>query len=95
MTEVILNTEKNRFELNVENAIAFIEFEKLEPNVLDLVHTEVPEELAGKGVGSKLVAGALNYIKHNGLKLVPSCSFVKSYIAKHSEWQDLVYSKKI
>lgn len=94
MSEVKLNTEKNRFELQMDESLAIIEFDKLEPNVLDLTHTEVPEELSGKGVGSKLVVGALDYIRDNGLKLIPSCSFIKSYIDKHDEWQDLVYQKK-
>lgn len=94
MSEVKLNTEKNRFELQMDESMAIIEFDKLEPNVLDLTHTEVPEELSGKGVGSKLVVGALDYIRDNGLKLIPSCSFIKSYIDKHDEWQDLVYQKK-
>ena len=94
MSEVKLNTEKNRFELQMDESMAIIEFDKLEPNVLDLTHTEVPEELSGKGVGSKLVVGALDYIRDNGLKLIPSCSFIKSYIDKHDEWQVLVYQKK-
>ena len=94
MSEVKVNTEKNRFELQMDESMAIIEFDKLEPNVLDLTHTEVPKELSGKGVGSKLVVGALDYIRDNGLKLIPSCSFIKSYIDKHDEWQDLVYQKK-
>lgn len=90
MSEVTLNTDKNRFELKVENAIALVEFEKTEPNILDLTHTEVPEELGGQGVGSKLVKGVLQYIKDNNLKLIPSCPFIEKYIGKHPEWNDLV-----
>ena len=90
MNEVKLNIEKNRFELVVDDSTAIIEFEKLEPNILDLTHTEVPKELSGKGVGSKLVSGTLQYIRDNNLKLIPSCSFVEGYIEKHSEWKDLI-----
>jgi predicted GNAT family acetyltransferase len=90
MSEVILNTERNRFELEIENQIAFIEFDKIEPNILDFVHTEVPEELSGKGIGSKLAKGALKYSKDNNLKVIPSCPFIKNYIEKHSEWQPLL-----
>lgn len=85
--------ENNRFELEVENTIAFIAFDKIEPNILDMVHTEVPEELSGKGIGSKLVSGALQYCKENELKVIPSCPFIKSYIEKHTEWQELVSQK--
>lgn len=92
MSQVKL-AENNRFELEVENTIAFIAFDKIEPNILDMVHTEVPEELSGKGIGSKLVSGALQYCKENELKVIPSCPFIKSYIEKHTEWQELVSQK--
>lgn len=90
MNEVSLNTDKNRFELQLDDAIAVIEFDKIEPNILDLTHTEVPSELSGKGIGSKLVKGALQYIKENNLKLIPSCPFIQKYISNHDEWSDLV-----
>lgn len=86
-------TENNRFELEVVGKIAFIEFDKIEPNILDLVHTEVPEELSGKGVGSKLVEGALNYCKENGLLVIPSCPFIKKFMDKHTQWNDLIAQK--
>jgi predicted GNAT family acetyltransferase len=92
MSTVVI-TENNRFELEVDSKVAFIEFDKIEPNTLDLVHTEVPEELGGKGVGSELVKGALNYCKENNLLVIPSCPFIKSYMEKHTEWNDLIAQK--
>ena len=83
-------TANNRFELEVNNHIAFVEFDKIEPNILDLVHTEVPESLSGQGVGSALVEGALNYCRENGLKVIPTCPFIKSYIDKNLQWNDLI-----
>ena len=92
MNEVTI-TDNNLFELKVGQSIAYIEFDKIEPNILDFVHTEVPADLSGKGVGSKLVEGALKYCKDNELKIIPSCPFVKSFIQKHSQWSDLVSQK--
>lgn len=86
-------TENNRFELEVDGATAFIEFDKIEPNILDLLHTEVPQSLSGKGVGSKLVEGALQYCQDNELKIIPSCPFIKSYIDKHPLWNHLIVQK--
>ena len=83
-------TTINRFELEVNDYVAFIEFDKIEPTILDLVHTEVPKELSGKGIGSKLVFGALQYCKVHKLKIIPSCPFIKNYIEKHPEWTALV-----
>lgn len=89
MSEIKI-TDNNRFELKFEESIAFIEFDKIEPNILDLLHTEVPDELAGKGIGSKLVLSALQYCKDNELKIFPSCPFIAKYIDKHPEWKELV-----
>jgi len=90
MNKVKICQEKKRFELVVDKDFAFIEFDKIESNVVGLTHPEVPESHSGKGVGSKLVSGALRFCKENGLKIIPSCSFVRSFIDKHPKWQELV-----
>jgi len=83
-------TDNNRFELDAKDQTAYIEFDKIEPNILDLVHTEVPEPLSGQGVGAALVEGALNYCTENGLKVIATCPFIKSYMDKNLEWNDLI-----
>ncbi len=50
----------------------------------------MPKELGGKGVGSKLVKGALEQVRRDGLKVVPDCPFVNAYIEKHPEQADLL-----
>ncbi len=54
------------------------------------LHTEVPKELNGKGIGSALVRGLLDIARTQGLKVVPVCPFVSGYIAKHPEYADLL-----
>ena len=44
----------------------------------------------GKGVGSRLVRGALVQIRAEGMKVIPVCPFVKAWIADHPEYKDLV-----
>ncbi|HEV2159644.1 GNAT family N-acetyltransferase [Bradyrhizobium sp.] len=89
MSDVIDNKAHHRFELEVEGHLA-TEHYKREGNVITFVHTDVPKELGGKGVGSKLVQGALDQVRAAGLELVPECPFVKAWIEKHPEYQDLV-----
>ena len=60
------------------------------PGRVVLVHTEVEPEAEGGGVGSRLVAGALENIRARGLRVVPLCPFVAAYIRRHPEWADLV-----
>jgi predicted GNAT family acetyltransferase len=89
MSDVINDREHQRFELAVEGHIA-ASYYKLADGVITFMHTEVPPELGGKGVGSKLIKGALDQARAEGLKVVALCPFVKAYIDKHAEYADLV-----
>jgi predicted GNAT family acetyltransferase len=53
-------------------------------------HTEVPPELGGKGIASKLIRGALDQVRAEGLKVIAQCPFVKAFIDKHADYQDLL-----
>ena len=50
----------------------------------------MPAELGGKGVGSRLVQGALEQVRAEGLKVVAECPFVKAWISKHPAYGDLL-----
>ena len=89
MTEVVNNRAQHRYELVVEGHLAATYYE-LSDGVITFIHTEVPPELGGKGVGSRLVKGALDQVRAAGLKVIPRCPFVKAYIDKHPEYGDMV-----
>lgn len=91
MTDFADNSAANRYEMNVNGTVAFIDY-VLQGDTINLTHTEVPQALSGQGVGSRLVKQTLNHIRGRGLKVVPSCSFIHGYIGKHPEYQDLVAS---
>lgn len=83
------NPARHRFELEVDGHLAIAVY-SLAPGVITFIHTEVPEALAGRGVGSRLAKGALAQVRARGLKVVPRCPFIRGYIEKHPEWQDLL-----
>jgi predicted GNAT family acetyltransferase len=83
------NVAENRFELDADGHTAFAYY-RMEPGVITIVHTEVPPELSGRGVGSRLVRGVLGQIRAQGLKVVPKCPFVSAYMGKHPEFNDLL-----
>jgi hypothetical protein len=83
------NTALNRFELDLDGKMA-VAYYKLSPGVITFLHTEVPQEMSGHGIGSQLVAGALESARSQGLKVVPRCPFVSAYMAKHPEFNDLL-----
>jgi hypothetical protein len=83
------NPALSRFELDLDGQMA-VAYYQLAPGVITFRHTEVPQELSGHGVGSKLVRGALEAARARGLKVVAKCPFVAAYMAKHPEFNDLL-----
>jgi uncharacterized protein len=82
------NKALSRFELDVEGAVAFANY-RLTPSTVIITHTETPRGLRGRGIASKLVQGALEQIRADGLKVVAGCGFVVDYLRKHPEFADL------
>jgi predicted GNAT family acetyltransferase len=88
-TQVRDNKLQNRFELDVEGAMAFANY-RLAPSTVIITHTETPRALRGRGIASELVQGALELIRADGSKVVAACGFVVDYLRKHPEYADLV-----
>ncbi|ETN95517.1 GNAT family N-acetyltransferase [Zhouia amylolytica] len=84
--KLINNEPQKRFEVHYENSIAFVDY-KLFKGGIAYIHTEVPKALSGKGIGSFLAKGVLDYADENGLKVKPYCPFIKAYIDRHVEYQ--------
>jgi uncharacterized protein len=83
------NQANNRFETYFGGKIAFIAYRRTQQDLV-FIHTEVPAELAGHGVGSRLALVELEFARVQGLKIVPLCPFVAGYIRRHQEYLDLV-----
>lgn len=86
---LIYNENDSRFEFTVDNSLSLIDFKK-KGGTMHLVHTEVPEELEGKGVAAAMVEKTLKYMEEHQWKLIPSCSYVQAYLKRHPEWNRLV-----
>ena len=80
--------EACRFELQVGEHVAFIDY-KLVEGGLALVHTKTPPELEGQGIGSRLVRSALLTARKEDVRIRPDCPFVAAYIERHPEFADL------
>ena len=89
MTGIVNNRTQHRYELAVDGHIAASYYE-IADGVITFLHTEVPPELAGKGIGSKLIKGVLDQVRAEGLKVVAECPFVKACIEKHPDYANLL-----
>jgi predicted GNAT family acetyltransferase len=83
------NPDEGRFELKIEGQTSYVYYET-KPGIITFTHTDVPLVMSGKGVGSRLIKGALEAARGRGLKVVAECPFVAAYIKKHAEYADLL-----
>lgn len=82
------NAALSRFELDLEGGVALAYYRRA-GDVLTIYHTEVPRQLRDRGIGSRLVQETLEAMRAGGLKVRPGCSFVRAYMSRHPEFQDL------
>ena len=81
--------ERHRFEVVIDGAVSLTDY-SIADGVLTIIHTEVPEQLGGRGIAGALVKAVFDYARDNGLKVRPACSYARSYIERHPETQSLV-----
>jgi len=89
--EVVHNEAATRFELRVHGQLAFARYQLVD-GVMWLTHTETPPPLQGRGLAACVVRAALDHARAHGLKVRPACSYVRTYLRRHPELQDLVVS---
>ncbi|GAA4968177.1 GNAT family N-acetyltransferase [Yinghuangia aomiensis] len=83
--------DKKRYEARLDGALAGFADYLRTPDVIAFVHTEVDPAFEGRGVGGALVRASLDDARRAGTKILPVCPFYSGWIAKHPEYQDLVY----
>ena len=87
---------QHRYEARIDGDLAgFIEYGALTEHggavaSVVLIHTEVDPAFEGKGVGGALARGALDDLRARGSQVVPECTFLAGWIAKHDDYADLV-----
>ena len=66
--------EKGRFEIRIDGVTAVTEY--IDKNhVMVFTHTEVPPELEGRGLASRLARAALEYAKWTNKKVMALCPY--------------------
>ncbi len=81
---------KRRFTTHVDGGDAVLTYAPAGDHVLDLLHTMVPPQAEGHGVGDALVHAAMSFAREKGFRIIPTCPYVRSWLKHHPEEQDLV-----
>lgn len=63
---------------------------ELEPGVVTMTHTVVDPAHEGEGIAGRLVTAALHDARSKGLAVLPRCSYVRAWLARHDDQLDLV-----
>ena len=77
------NTVLQRFEVRIGDQLAVLNYRRY-------IHTGVPQNLEGRGIGSAIAHAALEYAKTEHLEVIPLCPFVRAHIEKHPEYRPMV-----
>jgi uncharacterized protein len=86
MNEVAVtdNQAESRFEVQMEGKLAELVYHRRD-NRLVLIHTEVPVELEGHGIGGQLVSAAVDVAERESLTIVPLCPFARGWLQRHPD----------
>ena len=82
--------KESRFIVRVEDEEAELIYTRVGPKLIDLQHTYVPEGARGHGVAEALAKAAFDFARERGFRVVPTCPFVRRWLATHPEEVKLV-----
>jgi uncharacterized protein len=77
------NQAESRLELRAGGHVAELVYRRRADRLV-LIHTEVPPELGGRGIGGMLVAAAVDRAAQHGLTVVPLCPFARQWLERHA-----------
>ncbi|MEO7371349.1 MAG: GNAT family N-acetyltransferase [Ilumatobacteraceae bacterium] len=89
------NEAAGRYELSLDERLVGVAEYSRHGDVLDFTHTEITAGHGGQGLGTTLVAAALDDVSRRSLGVVPHCWFVRDHIVEHpAEYLALVPAER-
>jgi predicted GNAT family acetyltransferase len=88
--DVIHDEEDLKFSAALGEEEAELTYTYPEETVLDLDYTFVPETHRNQGISDQLDKAALEFVKANGYRFIPSCPVVEAYVKRHQAYQELM-----
>jgi len=82
--QVVNDPRGSRFAVEADGHTAELVY-RVVADRLVLIHTEVPEAIDGRGLGSDLVRAAIEHAVEHRLTVVPKCPFARGWLERHPE----------
>ena len=81
---------ESRFVVRMDDEDAELTYQQVGARLIEVQHTYVPKSERGHGVAEALAEAAFQFARERGYRVVPSCPFVRRWLATHPEEAKLV-----
>ncbi|QRY62791.1 N-acetyltransferase [Gordonia sp. PDNC005] len=85
ISEVVHNPDRERFELWVAGDLVGVLGYRIDAGeqTATILHTVLYDEYSGHGLATRLTGNAMEYMRDQGLRVRPLCTFTKRYVDEH------------
>ncbi|MFO7445295.1 MAG: GNAT family N-acetyltransferase [Ignavibacteriaceae bacterium] len=91
MNNEVKHDETNmNFSIKLNGKESSLKYRLKGSNTIEMFSTYVPEEHRNKGLASKMAVEALSFARNKNLKVIPTCSFMRDFISRNKEYEDMV-----
>jgi predicted GNAT family acetyltransferase len=87
---VVHQPDRQRFVRELPEGTAELAYMPDDTGTLNLYHTFVPPAARGNGVAATLVEAAIEFARGAGVRIKPSCPYVRGYLSQHPDTADVV-----
>lgn len=89
-TRVTRDDQAGRYELHVEGRVVGVADYSVDGDRVVMPHTVIDPSQRGRGLAAILVAHALDDIRAEGRRVVPTCWYVAEFIDRNPDYADLL-----
>jgi len=80
----------NKFFIIINGSEAYLRYLIINDNTMEMIKTYVPPELRDQGTAAELVKTGLKFAEEKNYKIIPTCSYVATFIKRHKEYEHLL-----
>ncbi len=88
--DIVHDQPGQRFLAQTEKGTAILAYDRPADGVMDIYSTFVPLAARGRGIAARLVEAAVAHARAQGYRIVPSCSYVVTWLRAHPDQADLI-----
>lgn len=84
----------HRFVVRLPEGEAVLRYRMESIELMDVLSTYVPDAARGRNIGGALVEAALSHARAHGLRVIPTCWYVETWVGQHVEYRELLVDQE-